>query len=186
MDFIESLIAADQSLFLSLTSRGNPSLDALFQTVTQPWISYLILLALLVHAVLRMSFQQAIRFAVILVAAIALDLASVHLLKNLVMRLRPCHAMADQFLLAATSCGGQYGFVSSHAATLFAAWGVMQASKASKNWLLALGLWALVVSYSRIYLGLHYPADILGGMFLGLVIAKGLHRWRGVPTFTNS
>ncbi|MDO7712953.1 MAG: phosphatase PAP2 family protein [Schleiferiaceae bacterium] len=187
MDFIESLIAADQSLFLSLTSQGNPSLDALFQTVTQPWISYLILLALLVHAFLRMSFQQAIRFAVILIAAIALaDLASVHLLKNLVMRLRPCHAMADQFVLAATSCGGQYGFVSSHAATLFAAWGVMQASKASKNWLLALGLWALVVSYSRIYLGLHYPADILGGMLLGLVIAKGLHRWRGVPTFTTT
>ena len=62
----------------------------------------------------------------------------------------------------------------------------MQASKASKNWLLALGLWALVVSYSRIYLGLHYPADILGGMLLGLVIAKGLHRWRGVPTFTTT
>jgi hypothetical protein len=57
MDFIESLIAADQSLFLSLTSQGNPSLDALFQTVTQPWISYLILLALLVHAFLRMSYS---------------------------------------------------------------------------------------------------------------------------------
>lgn len=186
MGFIESLIAADQSLFLALTSQGNASVDACFQCLTQPWLSYLILLALLLHAFLRMTFQHAIQFTVVLVAAVALaDLASVHLLKNLVMRPRPCHGMADQFMMAAADCGGQYGFVSSHAATLFAAWGIMQASKAPRGLLLALGLWALVVSYSRIYLGLHYPGDILGGMILGLLVAKGLHRWRGVPTFTT-
>ncbi|MGB4561184.1 MAG: phosphatase PAP2 family protein, partial [Schleiferiaceae bacterium] len=44
-------------------------------------------------------------------------------------------------------------------------------------------LWALLVSYSRIYLGVHYPGDVLGGALLGVSIATLLMAWRKSPTF---
>jgi undecaprenyl-diphosphatase len=64
--------------------------------------------------------------------------------------------------------GGQFGFVSSHAANSFAiAWFVGRILKSKKAWTLMVS-WALVVSYSRIYLGVHYPGDILGGALIGI------------------
>jgi undecaprenyl-diphosphatase len=97
------------------------------------------------------------------------------LIKDIVMRYRPCHnlLLQSQIHLVNGKCGGQFGFVSSHAANSFAlaSFLILLASQKIK-WLTVLLLsWCLLVSYSRVYLGTHYPSDIVGGWILGFALA---------------
>ena len=92
------------------------------------------------------------------------------------MRLRPCHNLeiANLVHIVNDHCGGQYGFVSSHATNTFAlAVFVGLLVKQKVSWLSpALIVWAAIVSYSRIYLGVHYPGDVICGAILGAIIGK--------------
>ena len=97
------------------------------------------------------------------------------LLKNTTLRFRPCHepALQDLIHLVNNACGGKYGFVSSHAANtmeLAVFIGLVLPSK-YKNLRIALLVFVLINGYSRMYLGAHYPLDILCGWILGFIIA---------------
>jgi undecaprenyl-diphosphatase len=93
------------------------------------------------------------------------------LLKNLVQRLRPSHepSLAGLVHLSKAGTGGLYGFVSSHAANVFGLATFLhfvlgQQFKPLKYWLF---IWAFLVSYSRIYNGVHYPGDVIVGGLIG-------------------
>ena len=102
------------------------------------------------------------------------DQISVHAFKNVFMRLRPCHNLLLQSKVHLLNgyCGGMYGFVSSHAANSFAL--AMFLSLFFKERLKYFGIiifcWAALNSYSRVYGGVHYPADIATGAILGMGI----------------
>jgi undecaprenyl-diphosphatase len=89
--------------------------------------------------------------------------------KTGVSRLRPCHDPALTGLMRDVKCGGQFGFYSSHAANTFFIATFMSLLLYKKYRLLPciLFIWAIIVSYSRIYLGVHFPLDILMGALMG-------------------
>jgi undecaprenyl-diphosphatase len=101
------------------------------------------------------------------------DRSSVELFKNVFERLRPSHnPMLKGLVHLVDGKGGQYGFVSSHATNCFAfaTFSIFLLRSKFKLMLPLLLFWAVLVSYSRIYVGVHYPADLLGGAILGTVV----------------
>jgi undecaprenyl-diphosphatase len=99
------------------------------------------------------------------------DQISVHFFKEVFQRLRPCHEpdFIGMVHLVKGNCGGQFGFVSSHATNTFALAVFLSfvLGKKFKYFIPLILLWAAVISYSRIYLGVHYPGDVIAGAILG-------------------
>ncbi|MFN4235364.1 MAG: phosphatase PAP2 family protein [Bacteroidia bacterium] len=171
----EYLEILDQQLFLYLNQFHSPFFDELMRWITHrfTWIPLYILLAYLAYV--KMSIKH---FLLMLCMAIVLiflsDQLSVHLFKNIFLRYRPCHNLLLQNKIhLINGCGGLYGFVSSHASNTFALavfMGILLHSHYKKIFV-ALLIWAVIVSYSRIYAGVHYPADIIVGALLGSILA---------------
>ena len=98
------------------------------------------------------------------------DRASVEMFKEVFERLRPCHNPTIKYLVhTVDGCGGKFGFVSSHATNSFslAVFSILLLKNKFKWITGSMLFWAALVSYSRIYVGVHFPADILGGAILG-------------------
>ncbi len=115
------------------------------------------------------------------------DRTSVMLFKDVFERLRPCHnpELANLVHIINGKCGGQYGFLSSHATNSFALaiFTGLLFKKHYKYMMVSMLIWAAVVSYSRVYVGVHFPADILCGAILGSVVGFGVFK---LMKFTNS
>ncbi|MBC7451625.1 MAG: phosphatase PAP2 family protein [Cytophagales bacterium] len=111
---------------------------------------------------------------ILITCCIALaDQVASGLLKPLVVRLRPCHndSVNIHLILIKGICGGQYGFVSSHAANVFAVFVffvLKDVFQKMKFMIYILFIWATIVSLSRVYLGVHYPGDVLCGALVGI------------------
>ena len=167
----------DQQLFLFLNSLNSPFWDQVMHAISSIVIWIPLYLAILIY----LGFRYKRRFIIILlflILAITLsDQISVQLFKNLFQRLRPCHEPALNGLvhLVNSECGGLYGFVSSHAANSFNV-ALVSLLFIRRRWFTIFILsWASVVGYSRIYLGVHYPGDVLCGAILGAMIGWGVY-----------
>lgn len=171
---IETLKEIDTQWFLWINSHHTTALDWTMWTLSQHWSWAVVIVLAFVLLTLRQEPRRWWLVAVGVVLCFLLaDQGSV-LIKDTVCRLRPCHALEDVRMFR-THCGGQYGFVSSHAANAFAValFFVLRYWKRMKRqWpLLLLIVWALATSYSRAYLGKHYPGDLVCGAILGCIIA---------------
>lgn len=171
---LEKLSALDTRLFLFLNSKHNGFFDPVMYWFSNKlfWFPFY---GLLIYLLIRWYRKKSILIlaGVAMLITLSDQLAS-HLIKNLVRRPRPSHAPALEGLvhLSKAGPGGMYGFVSSHAANSFALavflWLVLDHRH---RWLKYIVVcWAFLVSYSRIYVGVHYPGDILCGGLLGAML----------------
>ena len=148
--------------------------------VTQMWVWIPLYLLLIYWTVKQYGKRCWWIFLAVGIVVLCSDQLSAHVCKPLFQRLRPCYNadLQDLIYLPKGMAGGRYGFVSSHAANTFAVAAFLTpALNKNCNWIsIVLYLWAFISSYSRIYLGFHYPGDIICGSLLGILI--GLILWK--------
>ncbi len=172
----QSLEQIDRDLFLSLNHTHTSWLDVLMYYATLPytWIPLYLFLAYLIYKQVGKKVVTVVLFSIVL---ILISDQSSNLLKKSVKRYRPCYNLEieKQVNVVGEYPGGKYGFVSSHAANVFALATFMFFILKNRKLKLALFLWAAIVSYSRVYVGVHYPSDIFVGGLLGVLSALLVH-----------
>ena len=160
----------DASLLVAINGWHCPFADQLMWLISGKFSSALILITLLALSLRKGNWKKTL-FLLIAIAIVVLiaDRVSSGIIKPLVERLRPSHNPQLQALVHVVNDyrGGKFGFVSSHAANMFGIAAFVAMLMRNRNAWLCLLSWAAIVSYSRIYLGVHYPGDILGGMLVG-------------------
>jgi undecaprenyl-diphosphatase len=182
---MNALLNLDQSLFLIINGWHNSFMDPVMFSISSTivWIPvYLVFL----YFVFKTYGKQGWYILLLVAITIALvDQGTVHLFKNTFQRLRPSHEPSLEGLVHIVNNykGGDYGFVSSHAANNFALVTFLGFFlRKSYKWLFPVMLaWAALIAYSRMYLGVHYPGDVLcGGLYgalVGYLVARYGSRW---------
>jgi undecaprenyl-diphosphatase len=171
---LETLNKWDTSVFLAINGWHSNFFDTVMWLTsnTLVWIPlYIIFLYFLVRQYDRRAWIILFFTTVMIVIS---DQASVHLFKDVFQRLRPCHNpnLQDVVHIVKGHCGGQYGFVSSHAFNIFAlaVYLSMMLGKKLKYFTPLVILWAVIIGYSRVYLGVHYPGDVIVGAACGILL----------------
>lgn len=170
---IEQLKELDNSLFLALNGSESIYWDSVMWLITKTttWIP---LLLVLLYVLIKNSDVRRLLFIVVAMAVtVALaDRISSGLIKPMVMRWRPTHDATFLHTIDTVRgyTGGSFGFVSSHAANTFSLFVFLSLLLRSRLMSFFLFFWACLSSYSRIYLGVHFPGDIFCGALLGMAI----------------
>ncbi|MBN2788230.1 MAG: phosphatase PAP2 family protein [Paludibacteraceae bacterium] len=167
---LEQLITWDKSLFLLVNSANIPFFDHFFWFFTQKftWIPLYIVLLIIFYKTNKKECVWII-IGIVLSVVLADQIAS-SLLKPLVARYRPSHdvTLTESIHLINSYKGGLYGFVSSHAANSFC-FALFTALFFKNRWFcISIFSWALLNSYSRIYIGVHFPLDVIVGALVGM------------------
>ena len=165
---LEALVKLDLAIFQSInTGLGNDALDGLMRFLSDEKLWVFSSLMLFVYAFTSKSTVLKKYCGVLAIAVFISDMVSFRVLKPWFQRQRPCYQVEDVRLVS-DSCGSEYGFPSNHAANGFAIavsfhWFIR------KRWALSLYPVAVIVGLTRVYLGVHFPFDVLFGFSVGLI-----------------
>ena len=193
---IENLEALDRWLVLTINSWNTPFMDELMWVVSGKltWIPLYLLLIYLGYRKLPLR-QFLFYFACVVVSVGLADLISAELFKEFIQRYRPSHhaLLKDQLHFYQESNGhyydgGMYGFVSSHAANFFAL--AFSAGLIMRQFypqiLKILLIIAVIICFSRMYLGVHYISDLIGGAIVGTCVSVVIYRFVYLKVYPNS
>ncbi len=167
---LESLAAIDRLVFLFINVHlANPGTDVIMPLITSD--TFLRILYGAGIAVLLWRGDKKARWYVLvsLVVLLATDQLASNLLKGIFARPRPCHVLFAVHLLV--NCGAGYSMPSSHAANVFGQAVLFSLLFRQLRWYLF--SFAALVALSRVFVGVHYPSDILVGAILGAIIGYG-------------
>ena len=183
---LEQLLHIDTEILLAINGWHAPWADTLMWIISEKatWIPlYLLLIGLLVWryrkpAMTSVKWLQKVPACVVMIAMIGLavgaaDFIASGILKELVARPRPTRVPELEGVLHLVNGyrSGRYGFVSSHAANTMVCALLFSMIWRNKIATVGLMLWVAANCYSRMYLGVHYPLDILGGLMVGCLVA---------------
>jgi undecaprenyl-diphosphatase len=174
MGIIEQLTELDKNLLLCLNSYHSPMWDNFFWIITNTltWIPLYLTIA---YIFIKNHSLRGIWFLIFAAVLILLcDRISSGFFKTFFERFRPTHDpfLRDMVHIVHNKRGGLYGFVSSHAANSFGLAVYLSLIFRNRLFNITIFSWAVIFSYSRIYLGLHYPGDIIAGALLGLILGR--------------
>lgn len=168
---MDTLIALDKEFFLFLNALHSPFMDNVMWIISHKFTWIPLYLVIIFFFYYKKNWKLGLVTTVFLILlVIVADKISVVGFKDVFCRLRPSREPSIKTMVHVINGyrGGMYGFVSSHAANSFAIATFTLLYFKRPIISIAMLTWAFVVSYSRIYLGVHYPGDILGGMVLGV------------------
>lgn len=172
MNLINDIIEIDKTLFLALNGFHHPLLDGFMFYISKVWTWTPLYLAIIIGWIRKWKMESLWVILTVVICLVLTDQLST-LTKGLFERLRPSHNPEFEGLIHHVKgyVGGKFGFVSGHASNVFGF--ALLTSLIVKNsvYSVFIFMWATMVSYSRIYLGVHYPLDIIGGMLLGMTLA---------------
>jgi undecaprenyl-diphosphatase len=170
MGLIDTISAWDKSLFLYLNSFHSDLMDYVMTlfTLTPTWFLFY---GVTLYVIIRKYGRKSIPVILSLVLIILLADQISGIFKHSFMRLRPSNdpvigPLAHVFF----NKGGLYGFVSAHAANAFSFAIFSSLLFRSRGYIIFIYPWACIIAYTRIYLGVHYPGDILGGFLVGTLV----------------
>jgi len=169
------MVELDRNIFLFINSHNSPFLDSVMWVISMKtaWIPlYLLMLYLLI----RQYGKRAWIIVLFVPLLIVITDHGASLIKDSVQRLRPCHepSLAGLVHVVRGRCPGMYGFVSGHASNSFGLAALTSIMIRRKWYTWVIFGCAILISYSRVYLGVHYPGDVLAGGLLGLVAGIAL------------
>jgi undecaprenyl-diphosphatase len=187
-DLLTQLIAKDHALFSNINGKWtNPFFDSLMPWVrhSNNWIPlYVVLLSFLIYKWGKNSWKWLVLVGVNVTLT---DQISSHLFKPYFHRLRPCAdpELMQQARLLLDHCSGGFSFTSSHAANHFgiAVFLVVTLQPLLKNYRYLFLIWAAIIAYAQVYVGVHFPLDIFVGAIIGIIVGyfngKLFHKWQG-------
>ncbi len=178
MTMLEHLKDIDSSVFLAVNGWHSPLFDFIMFWVSDKliWIPFYLFLFYLLYRHYGKKSWLLLLFAGLVI--VFTDQTSVHLFKFVFQRPRPCHEpeLAGLVHIVNGKCGGPYGFISSHATNSFglAAFMSLALGKQIRGFSWAIFAWAALLSYSRVYLGVHYPGDVIVGALWGSALGSAI------------
>ncbi len=167
----ENINQLDTEIFIFLNGLGSPYLDVIMRAFSNKFLWIPLYLYLIYRIYDQKKSKFLIWLGIVILVVSCTDQITSNLMKPFFERLRPCKdPLLSDVIAILDKCRGNFGFASGHAANsmgLAIIYFLIERSIFSKG----LIIWALVVGYSRIYLGMHYPGDVLVGWSVGILAA---------------
>lgn len=177
---LEQLLELDKDLFLYLNNLGSKTWDGLWLIITNKLSSIPLYATLLFLIYKKFGLKSLLIMVLVIAAMIAFTDQVTNIVKRSVLRFRPCACddIKDLVRYIAERCSTNRSFFSGHASNSMAAavFGGLVLRPYFKKLLFILIIWALIVAYSRIYVGVHYPIDIICGMIFGAGSGFGFYK----------
>mgnify|MGYP006336349809 FL=1 len=170
---MEEIILEDKQAMIFLNNLGSSTFDPFWILVSEKW--FWIPLYIIFLYFLYKNFNKKSLFYILLFVALGITASDqiANIFKFGFERLRPCHDPSLEGLLREVKCGGKFGFYSAHSSNSFfvATYLTILLGKKIKQLPYFLFIWAAIVAYSRVYLGMHFPGDIIVGAIMGILLA---------------
>ncbi|WP_456377949.1 phosphatase PAP2 family protein [Lutibacter sp.] len=170
---LDTILSKDIELLIYLNNLGTVQWDGFWLVITNKFSAIPLYLVLLFFTYKKYGLKKMFIAVLFVIILITISDQTSNLFKYGFKRLRPCHdeSISHLIRLVKDSCGGMYAFFSAHAANAMAIavfFGLLLKTEL-KYVFQILVLWALLVAYSRIYVGVHFPLDVFTGILFGLL-----------------
>lgn len=170
---METLINLDKALSVAINGMHSPFFDAIMVFISKVYVWVPLYVAIIAWYFWKMPWKKALIAILVIVAAFAFTDIFSHHMKNVIFcRFRPCNDPTLEGLLRLPDGkGSTYGFPSGHACNTFCFALITSWLSLRRWWTISMLTWSLSISYSRIYLAMHFLGDVLGGLIFGGAVA---------------